>query len=602
MDDDVVWKRPSEFDVSAGPVADDDVTLEVVVVDTAVVSPRSPWLLLSRIGAVLAVAAAGTFAVSSLSGSPDGGASTPEELGLMFLTALDNEDVLGAVDVLIPGERDVFRDPLVDLISELIRLDVLSGDANLSRILGLEVDLADELVVVRPTNVADIVNVDLNAQMTVTVDGDTLPIGDLLSENLPPEALDLLTDTPEIQVDELDLTMTAVDVNGRWYFSVFHSIAEQIREGSTQADIPEQGLVASGAETPEAAFDQFLDALGPLDLTGLIEILNPGDAAALQRYAPMFLPDAESELADTGINLQVTDRQFRVEGSGSNRTVLIDAVALEGEIDGIKFSIAFADGCLQVDVEEESFEECLDQLGGLTGLGSFVGGAAEVNELGVEETEVSALVDTLKEAFSDMEETGVELRQVEGLWYVSPTATFTEGVLKLLRALDREELDAIIDAFPTALGAGIGVGLSEEESWSEFPTTSAEVGFADCYEATDAAAAVECFQSLLTSGDIAPAEVPYPMRFPECGFAEAWWQGDLYSMSDEEFTATISGVRECFFDLLEQGLIEPWELGQEITHFECFEGRNYYNTFDDPGFDQRWSECVSVAYSAAADS
>ncbi len=600
MDDDVIWKRPSEFDVSADPISDDDVTLEAVVVDTAIVSPRSPWLLVSRIGAVLAVAAAGTFAVSSLSGSPDGGASTPEELGLMLLSAVENEDVLGAVDVLIPGERDVFRDPLIDLISELIRLDVLSGDANLSRILGVEVDLADELVVVRPTNVADIVNVDLNAQMTVTVDDETLPIGDLLSENLPSETLGPLT--PETQVDELDFTLTAVDVRGRWYFSVFHSIAEQIREGSTQADIPEQGLVASGAETPEAAFDQFLDALGPVDLTGLIQILNPGEAAALQRYAPMFLPDAESELVDIGINLQVTDRRFRVEGSGSTRTVLIDAVALEGEIDSMTFSIAFADGCFQVAVGEESFEECLDQLGGLTGLGSFIGGAPEVNELGVEETEVSILVDTLKEAFSDMEESGVELRQVEGLWYVSPTATFTEGVLNLLRALDREELDAIIDAFPTALGAGMGVGLPDEGSWSDSPTTSAEVGFAKCYEATDAAAAVECFQSLLRSGEISPAEVPYPMRFPECGYTTTFWQGDLYSMSDEEFTATISGVRECFLDLLQQGLIEPWELGQEITHFECFEGRNYYSTFDDPGFDQRWSECVSVPYSATSDS
>ncbi len=87
--------------------------------------------------------------------------------------------MLGVVDVLSPGERDVFRDPLVDLVGELTRLEVLSPDADLSRILGLDVEFSNESVTSVSTNVPDITNIDLRADAVVTVDGAQLPIGDL---------------------------------------------------------------------------------------------------------------------------------------------------------------------------------------------------------------------------------------------------------------------------------------------------------------------------------------------------------------------------------------------------------------------------------------
>ena len=47
----------------------------------------------------------------------------------MFDNHANHPNVLGVVDVLSPGEREVFRDPLVDLVSELTRLGVLSEQA-----------------------------------------------------------------------------------------------------------------------------------------------------------------------------------------------------------------------------------------------------------------------------------------------------------------------------------------------------------------------------------------------------------------------------------------------------------------------------------------
>ena len=47
------------------------------------------------------------------------------------------------VDVLLPGERDTFRQPLQDLVGELKRLEVLSSDADLSKVGGIDISITD---------------------------------------------------------------------------------------------------------------------------------------------------------------------------------------------------------------------------------------------------------------------------------------------------------------------------------------------------------------------------------------------------------------------------------------------------------------------------
>ena len=80
--------------------------------------------------------------------------------------------------------------------------------------------------------------------------------------------------------------------------------------------------------------------------------------------------------------------------------------------------------------------------------------------------------------------------------------------------------------------------------------------------------------------------------------AETSWKGALYSMSDADFVAAVEAVRPCFLALVEAGTIEEYELPSEIAHLECFEGRNWYNVFDDPEFDTRYYACLDAANSA----
>jgi hypothetical protein len=186
-------------------------------------------------------------------------------------------------------------------------------------------------------------------------------------------------------------------------------------------------------------------------------------------------------------------------------------------------------------------------------------------------------------------------------------------MLKVLRALDRQELDDIIDAAEPAIESIVDgfFGVSEDFSSSDFdlavpvdPGSAIdqpgdqpdvpELGWLDCYE-FDVDEATECFQSYVATGEITDAEVPVVLRHPECGYADVGWGGALYGLSDEQFTARAEAARGCFLDLADAGLIDQWELPDEIVYFECFEGRNWYQVFDDPEYDLRFDACRNGA-------
>ncbi|MEO6652349.1 MAG: hypothetical protein ABIP17_06810 [Ilumatobacteraceae bacterium] len=614
----------------------DDEAADTVVVrsEPASGSRRSTWLVVGAAAAVIAVVAAGIFAITNLTGSADGGASTPDELGLALLDAIQNEDVLGVIDVLSPGERDVFRDPIVDLVSELKRLDVLSPDADLARILGVDVEFSNVSITSVSTNVDDITNIDMRADAAISLDGAQVPIGSLITDNVPADDLTEMRGTKTTQSDEFDVRLTAIEEGGRWYFSVFHTIAEMARaETAPGSLIPVDGIGAAGAATPEAAVDGVLDRLEALDLAGLVQSLNPGEAAALQRYAPLFVDEGQVALGDLPLDWEITAREFRVEGDGATRTVMIDVIAIEGTIDGTSFSVSFDDGCIRAEAEGETFEQCQDEQ------------YAALDDLMVDAPDARRLIDTITAAFSDMEPVGLELREFDGQWFISPTSTLTEGFLAVLRALDRTELDAIIEQAPAAfdefgdaffgglnLLPGAMIGLDDEFALDEFaldesgasasddwdgsagtfndaisddpddPGAGAggyeerplDAAWSDCYAEFEPADATDCFSSVSAAGGPELSAMPFQLRFPECGYADSWYT-DFYQWPDADFIAAAEAARPCFLDLVTQGAIDEWELPPEIANLECFEGRNWYLVFDDAEYDARYDDCLDAA-------
>ena len=107
---------------------------------------------------VLAVGGAATFAATQMAGSNAGGAATAQEVGEEVLAAIENEDVLGVLDLLLPGEREVFKQPAIDFVSELSRLEVLSPAADLAKIEGVDFAITGGTVQATETNATDITN------------------------------------------------------------------------------------------------------------------------------------------------------------------------------------------------------------------------------------------------------------------------------------------------------------------------------------------------------------------------------------------------------------------------------------------------------------
>lgn len=582
---------------------------------------RSKATLVGAVVGVTALVAAGAFAVVKITGNDTrGGAASPTEVGTSLTAALDNEDLLGVVDLLLPGERDTMREPLIDFVDHLRRLEVLSDDASLSKIGGLDIQFTDVTVREEPTNVDDITNIFLSGSSSVSVDGEAVPIGDLLIDEAfdgeRPD-MDQEPDTAEFE----DTQLTVVERDGRWYLSAFYSAAEAARGEFEDQDIPTTGVEPRGGDSPEGALDTFFDAVSDLDLEGAIAALDPSEFEALQRYAPLFLDDAQDAIDEIGIEWGITDTAYEVSGEGSRRNVKITALTFTASIvDAGDIQLVVDGDCATVSVDgQESEKVCTDEI---------QQGALEELGLG---SDVEQFVETVQAALEDWQPSGVAVHEVDGQWFVSPMRTGADFFNGFLAALDADELRDIVtsatdladgmadelddalgdlgvldgesDAFPIDPSDG-GVTLPTEVPMEPTETVPGETpstdpgsatdpefdAFTECFSNTDPAAGVQCLNDGIAAGTIDPFYVPPHFRFPECGVAEVYWV-DVYSMADADFVAMATEASPCFVALVQSGQVNAYEVASELIAPQCLEGKNWYTNLDD-GFDTRFFECV----------
>ncbi len=557
---------------------------------------------------VLALGAAGVFAAGQLGSDNAGGADSPENVGLEMMSALEQEDMLGMVDLLLPGEREVFREPLIDIVSELSRIDILSADASLADLAGLQIDMVGEAVMVEPTNVADISNITMSATISASLDGDQLPIGDFITD-LAGDDFDPSTFDQPTTTEDFDLPMTVVEEGGRWYLSVFHTAAEAAR-AELGEPIPEVGLEPRGGDTPEGAVDALLDGVEQLDLGKVIAGINPNEAAALQRYAPLFLDSVGPIADDFGLEWQVTRSEYEVEGDGSKRFVTVTDLRIDGTFEGSVFFIELANGCVVVDAEDERIDSCAlaaEAGEAPTMVDDFFGDALDIGEL----------TSAYEEVFADYSPPGITVQEVDGQWFVSPIGTGFDQFLAVLRALDREELDRLVDtttSFVEDLSSEFGdvfdgdfladdfpVEFEDDPEFdSEFEDDFGDVDYEaeqaiveECYAIDDVAGVTACLVTAVDSGQIAGYYLGVELQFPECGLAEqSLGRLSMFDLSDEEYTATLEVASTCFADLIASGDVDEFEVPSEYLRPECAEGRNPWNFELDDTFFDTWIECI----------
>jgi hypothetical protein len=557
------------------------------VVPTGTAGKRSKGKVVGGLIAVVALVGAGGFAVSKIVAGDEGGAANPTEVGTRLMDSLAAEDALGVVDLLLPGERDMFRQPLIDYVDHLKRLEIVDETADLGKIGGVDIAFEDVQVDTTETNVDDISDIRITATSSAAIDGAAVPIGDLLiDEAFGGDRPDL---DSEPQESDVDWKLATVKRDGRWYLSAFYSIAENARAGGD--DIPDSPIVARGADTPDGAVQAIFDAVDDLDLEALIAALNPNEAEALQRYAPMFIDSAQQELDDLDAKIAFSDTKFTVIGDGDRRTVTVDGFDMTVTADGTETSIETADGCTVVTSGDDTFNTC--ELGGTIDEGLGV--------LGLDDNEdLKSLITTVQEAFSDMKPVGITVQNVDGKWFVSPVGTYYDILLATLAALDKDELTAIIDGvkkvseslstgeiFGMVDDSGIGtdVGIGDD---GDIDTS----GFEACFDESDYAGYSACLHAGMDDGTIDPTFVAAYYRFDECGVGEQYWNGEIYSMSDEEFTAFATAAAPCFQQYVADGTISEFELPYELSRPDCLEGKNWYTVSDDD-YSTRVFECAT---------
>lgn len=582
---------PIEFELATSP-------------HTAAPPPRRRGAVAAVVVALLAIGAAAVFAVSRISGTSSGGASSPEQVGRDLMTAIDEEDLLGVIDLMLPGERETFRQPAIDLVSEFSRLGVVDQSMTLADIDGFDFIVAVDVVSAQPTNADDIANIVVVADVTTIIDGSELPIGDLITDlagdDFERDSLDVTND------ETIEWRLTTVRHDGSWYLSLFHSAAEEGRLSAGSPPIPD-GLEPRGGDSPEGAIDALLDGVEQLDLAKIVAAINPEEAAALQRYAPLFLDEAQAALDEVPISWQITDVTYTVDGSGAEREVDVDSMRIVGEIDSMPLTVETSGSCATISFDDETIDTCQQQ-------------QFDLDELLGEAEPVRRFVDEVTAAFADYDAPGITVREVDGAWYVSPIGSGFDQFLAMLRALDRSEIDRMVEAGGDAISyvvgelGGLGLPLGDDfvvgDPFSDDPSAGDQYGgdqnvddepFSDeayereeelrqsCYAQPEIAS---CLQGHIDAGDLPPWSLPTELKYPECGLSGiVTGEMTMVQLSDEEYTALITFAHGCFAELIEAGEVTEFEVPADYQRIECAEGRNPWR-FDDDGLFDRWIECI----------
>lgn len=426
---------------------------------------RSGGRVVAGLLGVLVLLGGATFAVTQLGSS---GPSSAEEAVRELLDAASDEDVLGLLAALDPGERDALRAPVEDLFGELERLEVLDDDFDLGGVAGIDLEFAD--VELREEAVRDdLVRVYFTGgTVTTGIRGGEMPLGGFVQDTLERFEADLTgveeSDTTEIPDDGTFLV--ARNGSDGWRVSIGYTAAEYARLDAG-LPLPAGGLAAVGADSPEAAVEGMLRAAAELDLAGVIARLSPGEMRALHDYAPLFLDQAQrmidSETADAGVEVSIDDLELRSDTSGDRGTVFIDAIGVTVTFEGDTVTLAMRDGCVEVsgslvddELEGTPFEDgrvCGEDL--TEGSDDLFGFGDTLEDEGFEAPELPELPPI------EAPEIGISTARVDGQWYVAPIGSFLDGAVDALGVLERAHLDAIVQFVED-----FAFGFSEE-SFSE---------------------------------------------------------------------------------------------------------------------------------------
>jgi hypothetical protein len=304
---------------------------------------------------------------------------------------------------------------------------------------------------------------------------------------------------------------------------------------------------------------------------------------------------------ESGLTIDIADPEYTVSGSGDTRSLTIDYLRVDMSAEGETVSAELEDGCWTIVAPDEEINSC-----------DLPNDISRLDQVFTNPEPVQDLLTTFEEVFEGYENPGLIVKKVDGQWYLSPFGTVSEQLLAVVRAVDRDEIERLIEEVGDAFDAGVadevfGSTIVEEESGAtgssippddsvapddSAPTTAVDDPSSVCYVESTGEAASVCFQELIDAGEIEASSVPIYVRFPECGLADVFWSGDYTSLPDAEFTAILEETAPCFQQLVTSGELNEDDLPLELSHPECLEGRNWFTAIEDEVYSDAVFECA----------
>ena len=308
--------------------------IAVVATSGATNRVRSNRRRLGVIAAVTALIGAGGFTTYSFLGAAnDGGAATPEEAVTSFVSAIENEDLLGMIDVTLPSEVGVLRSAVDLVASDAKRTGLLAGDFDAGSLQGVDISIDDLALDTNFLEGGLAAVTATSGTVSTSFDPHAFPFGEKIR--------DLLGDKTEVKTASTNLSGTAspavlmtVQRDGRWYVSLEYTVAEYVRR-SAGWEVPAAVTRAPvGFATPDEAVTAFYERVASLDLRSMLDTVAPGEDA-LAWLAQSWIGDAQAAIdkgRSDGLNVAVSGLTYETIGQGDTLVLQPLTFKVEGTV------------------------------------------------------------------------------------------------------------------------------------------------------------------------------------------------------------------------------------------------------------------------------
>lgn len=405
---------------------------------------RRTGRLLGAVAMAAVLVAGGAGTSMALAAGGGGGASTPAGAVEDLLRAMGNSDVIGMMDDLAPGERNALAPGLEEIFGQLKRTGALSSGADLNDITGISVGFSGYQLSTRQVGPGIAAVTMTGGGVEGKLDASQLPLGTYF------RALAIAATQDRARTGGGPVSGTTLfgttEVSGKWYVSIGYSYALNILHSMGQPLAPPaERVLPVGAPSPQGAVRALFSSISDLDLQSLVSDLDPGELAALDTYAPLFLDRAQTALETIKSQVSIgftMPTMTTAQIPGGTMVKFGGRFAMRVDVPRAGVSFDYAGGCYTITTAGQTRRHCQDK------------SATSQIEHVLVQSMPPAVQPIIQRLIVSPPDIGIVTSEVNGRWYVSPTRTYLQALNATLAELRPGDIQSLV-----ANGGAIGKGF-----------------------------------------------------------------------------------------------------------------------------------------------